>query len=369
MLRIERQPLAVRVADKLKQEISRGAWQEILPSEQNLSSEMGVSRTTLRRSLSLLSKEGWLKIHQGSPTRILKKSETEDGKKSEPTHNIGILSPCPLAELKHYALYWVDELRSILHELNYGLHLQHGKVYFRQHTGKALHDLIKSQPADCWILSFTSPYIQRWFQENKIPTIVQGWPANGVDLPFVAYDNKAVMFHALGQLTGKGHRNIALVSDNSESAGLVVFENTFLETCRNQGHRGIKGSIIKLRDSNANTAKNTIRLALKRKDPPTALVVINSLYCMTALTSLPRWGYRIPDDISLITTFGDPSLEFLNPVPANYVVPYQQMAKKIADLALNIISGVEVIQKKNVIMPKPVKGESIAGPRDNQIVE
>lgn len=362
MERIQRQPLAIRVAKDLKQEINKGTWQEILPSEHKLSSEIGVSRTTLRRALAVLVQEGWLRIHQGSPTQILKKTESDMSLKVGRTGNIGILSPCPLAELKHYALYWVDELRSILHELNYSLHLQHGKVYFREHTGRALSDLVKSQPADCWVLSFTSPHIQRWFQEQGIPTIVQGLPAEGVNLPFVAYDNKAVMFHALGQLTAKGHCNIALVSDNSESAGLVAFENTFLDTCRGQAHRGVKGRIIKLRDATATNAKNAIRLALKKKDPPTAFVVINSLFCMTALTSLPRWGYRIPNDISVITTFGDPSLEYLNPVPANYTVPYQQMAKKMADLALKLISGVGVVQAENYIMPKPVKGESIASP-------
>ncbi len=362
MLKIKREPLAIRVADELKSEIGNGIWKEILPSERKLSSDIGVSRTTLRSALSLLVNDGWLKMHQGTPTQILKTSGSTNGQKSNRTGNIGILAPCPLAELKHYALYWVDELRSILHGMNYGLHLKHGKVYFRERTGRALNDLVKSQPVDCWVLLFTSPYIQRWFQEQGIPTIVQGNPADGVNLPFVAYDNKAVMFHALGQLTGKGHRNLALVSDNSESAGLVAFENSFLDTCRSQVHRGVKGSIIRLRDSTATTAKNAMRLALKREDRPTAFVVINSLYCMTALTSLPRWGYRVPDDISVITTFGDPSLEYLNPVPANYAVPYQQMAKKISDLAMKMISGVGVVQNENFIMPKPVKGNSIAGP-------
>ena len=72
MLRIKRQPLAARVAKELEEEIKRGTWKDILPSEHKLSAELGVSRTTLRNALSCLEKEGWLKIHQGSPTQILK---------------------------------------------------------------------------------------------------------------------------------------------------------------------------------------------------------------------------------------------------------------------------------------------------------
>ena len=323
MVRIKRQPLAVRVANELKQEISEGNWQEILPSEHKLSSEIGVSRTTLRRALSLLVEEGWLRIHQGSPTQILNKSESNGANRKVHTGNIGVLTPCPLSELKHYALFWIDELRSILHELGFGLHMQHGKVYFREHTGRALSDLVKSQPADCWVLAFSSPHIQNWFQEQGIPTIVQGHPAPGVNLPFVATDNGAVMFHALGRLTGKGHRSVALLSENTSSPGLKAFEHSFLKTCSKQTNKGVKGSIIKLRDSDATTAKNAILRTLKQKHPPTAFILVNPLHCLTATSSLPRRGYRIPEDISLITTFGDPSLEFLNPVPAHYSYPYE----------------------------------------------
>ena len=368
MFRIKRQPLAVSVADELKREISAGNWQEILPSEHKLSSEIGVSRTTLRRALSLLVNDGWIRIHQGSQTQILRTSEQVAEKKKVHTGNIGVLTPCPLSELKHYALFWIDELRSILHEHGFGLHMQHGKVYYREHTGRALGDLVKSQPADCWVLAFSSPHIQNWFQEQGIPTIVQGHPATGVDLPFVATDNGAVMFHAIGRLTGKGHRSIALLSENTSSPGLEAFEHSFLETCSKQANRGVKGSIIKLRDTDATTAKNAILMTLKQGHPPTAFIVVNPLHCLTATTSLPRRGYRIPEDISLITTFGDPSLEFLNPAPAHYSYPYQQIAKKIADLALKMASGTGMAHRENYIMPKPVKGQSIGSPKQSSAV-
>ena len=222
--------------------------------------------------------------------------------------------------MRHYTFLWIDELRSILHSLGYGLHLEHGKVYYREHTGRALNDLVNSHPADCWILAFSSPFIQRWFQDSGNPAIVSGYPAASVDLPFVATDNLAVIFHAVGQLTAKGHKNIALISEDSTSPGLAAFEHSFLDTCSKQAHKGVKGSILKLRDTEATTAKNAIWMALKRETPPTAFIVISPFHCLTALTSLPRRGYRIPEDISVITTFGDPSLEYLNPVPAHYVV-------------------------------------------------
>jgi GntR family negative regulator for fad regulon and positive regulator of fabA len=41
-----------------------------LPSERDLASKLGVTRPTLREALQRLSRDGWLEIRQGKPTRI-----------------------------------------------------------------------------------------------------------------------------------------------------------------------------------------------------------------------------------------------------------------------------------------------------------
>lgn len=41
-----------------------------LPSERELSTRIGVTRPTLREALQRLSRDGWLEIHQGKPTRV-----------------------------------------------------------------------------------------------------------------------------------------------------------------------------------------------------------------------------------------------------------------------------------------------------------
>ncbi len=368
MLRIKRLPLAVKVSHEIKQEISRGAWREILPSEHKLSSEIGISRTTLRRALSLLETEGWIQIQQGSPTRIVKKAPKTKRSKKTLSKNIGVLTPSSLSEMRHYSLFWIDELRSILHDFDYRLQMHHGRVYFREHTGRSLSELVKTHPADCWILAFSTPYIQSWFEAHNIPAIVSGYPADEVELPFVCTDSRAMVFHAIGQLTAKGHKNIALIREDLSSPGANAMEDSFLDTCRKQAARGINGTVIKLRDDSPTTAKNTILASLKRSKPPTAFFIVNPLHSLTALTSLPRRGFQIPEDISIVTSYGDPSLTYLNPMPNHYAIPYVQLAKKLADLALKMSSGMYDFQKHNFIMPKPIKGQSIAVPKSSSLV-
>lgn len=42
----------------------------VLPSERELSARIGVTRPTLREALQRLSRDGWIEIHQGKPTRV-----------------------------------------------------------------------------------------------------------------------------------------------------------------------------------------------------------------------------------------------------------------------------------------------------------
>lgn len=42
----------------------------VLPSERELSTRIGVTRPTLREVLQRLSRDGWIEIHQGKPTRV-----------------------------------------------------------------------------------------------------------------------------------------------------------------------------------------------------------------------------------------------------------------------------------------------------------
>lgn len=42
----------------------------VLPSERDLSTRIGVTRPTLREALQRLSRDGWIEIHQGKPTRV-----------------------------------------------------------------------------------------------------------------------------------------------------------------------------------------------------------------------------------------------------------------------------------------------------------
>ena len=67
------QPKYKTVYNVLKQEIRDGEYKpdELLPPEHMIESRFGVSRTTVRRALDMLSRDGYVGAKQGSGTMVL----------------------------------------------------------------------------------------------------------------------------------------------------------------------------------------------------------------------------------------------------------------------------------------------------------
>ena len=74
----DRANLAQRTAEQLRREINEGdtyAPGSKLPNENELSLEMGVSRTTLREAIRILVAEGVLQVHRGKGTYVNARQE------------------------------------------------------------------------------------------------------------------------------------------------------------------------------------------------------------------------------------------------------------------------------------------------------
>lgn len=73
-------PAYRRVYTEIKQNIKNGAYKidSFLPTEPELEKIFEVSRTTIRKAISLLSSEGYLSVKQGKGTKILDISTTQN---------------------------------------------------------------------------------------------------------------------------------------------------------------------------------------------------------------------------------------------------------------------------------------------------
>lgn len=77
---MKREPAYLIVYQKLKNDIREHVYQvgELLPSESELEQRFGVSRTTIRKAVEMLTRDGYLFVKQGRGTEVLDYSASQN---------------------------------------------------------------------------------------------------------------------------------------------------------------------------------------------------------------------------------------------------------------------------------------------------
>ncbi len=355
----QRNSLVSQTADILKSEILRGTWRDWLPGERALCEKLQISRNTLRSALKQLKRDKVIEAQHGAGNRILGRPKGRPRTKEMMT--VGLLAPEPLERLRPLHTLWIDELRALLIEHGCRLHLYHGHQYFRQAPGVALQKLVRQNPHGCWILSLSNEPMQRWFEKNEVPCLVAGSIYPGVDLPFRDLNHRAMCRHAAGVLLALGHRRVAMLMNKSNRAGDLESEAGFIDGLRQSGHEGVKPQVVRHEGTITSLCHALLRL-MEQKPPPTALLVVNPFHYLTVSSRLTQLGWRIPQDISVMSRDEDPFLSFLVPEPARYVTSPHLFAKGLLRPVLELLQGHLLSEKSSMIIPKFIKGESLGAP-------
>lgn len=354
----QRQSLVAQSAAFLNRQIEQGVWGEWLPSERSLCELLQVSRNTLRAALVQLKQEGGIKSVHGAGNRIL----AGPGRRSRlKSHDVALLAPLPLQQLRPTVALWIDALRSMLGERGCRLHFFQGQQYYRSNPGRALQKLISQHRHACWILTLTNEAIQRWFEGSGAPCIVAGSVYPGIKLPFRDLDHRATCRHAAGVMLGLGHRKIGLVLPTQRRAGDIESEAGFLEAVRQSPQSGAE-VVIATHDASVPGIVQALRRLLEPQPRPTALLVANAYHYVTVTTRLQQSGYAVPQDVSVVSRDEDPFLSFMLPSPARYETSSQGFAKALLRPVLELLQGGVVTQPALRLMPDFVRGESLAAP-------
>lgn len=354
-----RHSLANQMADILRQEIQRGGWKDWLPGERALCEKYQVSRNTLRSALAQLKRAGVIKPMHGAGNRILESASPEAPHLR--SRDVALLSPEPLERLRPMLTLWIDELRAMLSERGCRLHVFHGRQYFRTNPGRALQRLIADNPHGCWILTLSNAAIQRWFAKQGIACVVAGSVHAGLDLPHRDLDHRAMCRHAAGVLLGLGHRRLALVIAKSQLAGDLESEAGFVEGAQKSAHAGAEAFVCR-HDGSTDGIGRALRWLMEQERPPTALLVVNPFHYLTVSSRLAQMGWRIPQDVSVISRDDDPFLSFMVPTPARYASSPQPFAKSLMRPVLELLQGHLRAERSNRIIPDFIRGESL-GPK------
>lgn len=349
-----------QVAVHLKSEIAKGRWREFLPGERVLAENLHVSRRTVASAIEQLRQAEVIRSEPGRGHRILSNVKNADAKR---IRQVGMLTAEPLYLMRPGLTLWAYELQSMLAQAGYHLNFFHGHKFVSRHPDQALRRLVTVNPQACWIIVNTSRPAQRWFAREGVPVILSGSCHSGLNLPDVDIDFAAVGRHVAGGLLARGHRKAVLLL--SQAPGYLASEDACKEGFTQVFHDGGGEAIVVYHESTRDGITRVISRLFKGSNPPTGLVVKNSLDYLSATSFLAQLGLRVPHDVSVISRVDDAVLGALLPEPTRYRASQHLIVRKVFKLLTQVIEG-ETITEPNVrIIPEFIAGESLVAARDS----
>ena len=349
-----RQPLPIQAADIILEMISSGDIQDLLPGERSLASQLQIGRDTLRAALEILEADGIISSREHGKRRRILSSAT---RKSRATKRIAFLSPKTLVQLPPWMLVEFDTLRELLNQRGYVLQLVTPGLFHLKNPARKLESLIKDIEADAWILHQCTPPVQEWFDAQKIPALIRGYPQPDIQIPFIDEDWEAAAFHAGTLLKRNGHRRVGLLIPNTHLAGLrateVGLRKAFPEA------EGLDPIVSMIEKGTTESVTRLLARTLRLQEPPTAIIATRSRQALTILSWMAQENLSIPKDLSLITLASEPWYEHLLPRPSHYFSDPTILARTVLRHILPISEGKASSSTKKLLIPDYVPGLTV----------
>jgi DNA-binding LacI/PurR family transcriptional regulator len=348
-----RLPLALQVAESIREGIERQFWTEFLPGERRLCELLRVSRPIVSAALRVLAKEGLIKIEHGRRNQILTRRPRKPAARNR---LVVIFTHEPLTLMASTSVYSVTEMRAHLAEQGFlteifvcrdrGIGTQHVK----------LEAFLRQTSVFCCVLVSLRQDLQQWFARHSIPALVLGSCHASVTLPSFDVDYRAVCRHAGGVFRSKGHRRIALIVPDNGGAGEIASEKGFLEAVE---HSTDAEAAIVRHDGTAENISTKLNILFNSAKPPTALLVAKPQHVFAVAIYLLKRGLSVPDTVSLIARDQDNMFVNVSPPIAHYRMVDGAFSRRLANLMLQLVNHGRLPPKSNLIFPRFVPGGTV----------
>jgi hypothetical protein len=321
-----------QVAAHLREQIDSGRWTAGMPGRHDLARELGISDQTAECALAQLEKEGLLESQGAGRRRQIKLPNGP--RRSRSSLRVAILVGQPSDQVHDYMV-------KIKHKLAEAGHAPFFTPWFMPDLGinvSSIAGRLKKTEADAWIAVAAARPLLEWFIENQVPVFALFGRRRRLPVAGVGPDKLPAIAKATRRLIELGHRRISLLSLRAQrlpdpSAGVRVF----LEEL--SAHK-IEPGPYNLPDLEENTDSfHSCLESLFRYTPPTAMIVDESTFFFATMQFLLNRRLRVPEDVSLICTDGDPHFKLCRPTIAHIDWDPDPIVRRTLRWANNLASG------------------------------
>lgn len=365
-------PLHAKLREALLAQIVDGRLQpgDMLPSERELQSLLGLSRPTIRQAINALIQDGLVRRVAGKGTFVLEQETTRT-----PTGLIGLIASRP-----NYHFFYPQlaaAFDSQVREANYGMVMAlHGDR--ADLLAEVVEGLLLSQHIVG--LAITPPRfgdmsrVVRRLRQAGVPFVFIGRSSLEMQVDSISPDNQQIGYQATRHLIDLGHRNIVHMGFSDYSTGKSRLEGYQLAMAEAElpvRFVEIPESISKSNSIEEETtsvriaapARTTALTLLTESNRPTAVFCFNDIVAMGVYKAAREIGLRIPQDLSLISVDNLPTITHFEVPLTTFSLPGAEIGRQGANLLLRRIAG-EDMGPQQYLLPAPmVRRSSTASPQ------
>lgn len=343
----------------LREKIRLGSWDANLPSEAELCRELGISRGTLRRSLSPLHQEGLI-ISSGRGRRLKIHSRHHSKPPIKPHGRIiRVLSPQPRLILTAVTQGVFQTMSERIGRFGLNLEFEHHPGLWKLRRPAAFLRKITSQPDTAgWVLYRSTKEVQTWFAQSGLPTIVLGSVYPNIPLSHAEFDLVAASRHAAGVFAARKYKRMAFLLVNKATAGDLASAKAFVDAAHAAGGH----ADIAFYDDTVPGLCRALDGLMLGSPPPNAFFVAFPNHVPATIGHLQRRGFPVPKSVAVISRMDARLLAESIPTIARYTMDAEMLGRGATRLLRRALAAdIQTTTGQSIVMPSFVDGETAGG--------